>query len=163
MRAEEAQGLVRAVWVHGLGDVRVRVGAGEVLRLRHVVGGPWGRSVRTRRAFNGQHTFDQLGFERGGINVVSGGLGAVGRNGDEVRRDAGEREDSLEGGSMCVEAGDGESEARMGEVRRMEREALEARIGRGGYVVGAMWDEGNAVHAMRRFGGTTLAWRFGDG
>ena len=64
---------------------------------------------------------------------------------------------------MCVEAGDGESEARMGEVRRIEREALEARVGRGGYVVGAMWDEGNAVHAMRRFGGTTLAWRFGDG
>ena len=95
--------------------------------------------------------------------MVTGGTGAVGRNGDEVRRDAGEREDSLEGGSMCVEAGDGESEARMGEVRRMEREALEARIGRGGYVVGAMWDEGNAVHAMRRFGGTTLAWRFGDG
>ena len=43
------------------------------------------------------------------------------------------------------------------------REALEARLGRGGYVVGAMWDEGSAVHAMRRFGGTTLAWRFGDG
>ena len=97
------------------------------------------------------------------IYVVTGGLGAVGRNGGEVRREAGEREDSLEGGSMCVEAGDGESEARMGEVRRMEREALEALIGRGGYVVGAMWDEGNAVHAMRRFGGTTLAWRFGDG
>ena len=93
----------------------------------------------------------------------TGGIGAEGRNGDEVRREAGAREDSLEGGSMCVEAGDGESEARMGEVRRMEREALEARIGRGGYVVGAMWDEGNAVHAMRRFGGTTLAWRFGDG
>ena len=51
----------------------------------------------------------------------------------------------------------------MGEVRRIEREALEARLGRGGYVVGAMWDEGSAVHAMRRFGGTTLAWRFGDG
>ena len=57
----------------------------------------------------------------------------------------------------------GEAEVRMGEVRRMEREALEARLGRGGYVVGAMWDEGSAVHAMRRFGGTTLAWRFGDG
>ena len=38
-----------------------------------------------------------------------------------------------------------------------------ARLGRGGYVVGAMWDEGSVVHAMRRFGGTTLAWRFGDG
>ena len=49
------------------------------------------------------------------------------------------------------------------EVRRIEREGLEARLGRGGYVVGAMWDEGNMVHAMRRFGGTTLEWRFGDG
>ena len=45
----------------------------------------------------------------------------------------------------------------------IEREGLEARLGRGGYVVGAMWDEGNMVHAMRRFGGTTLEWRFGDG
>ena len=27
---------------------------------------------------------------------------------------------------------------------------------RGGYVVGAMWDEGNMVHAIWRFGGTTM-------
>ena len=54
-------------------------------------------------------------------------------------------------------------EVRNNEVRRIEREGLEARLGRGGYVVGAMWDEGNMVHAMRRFGGTTLEWRFGDG
>ena len=34
-----------------------------------------------------------------------------------------------------------------------------------GAVVGAHchWDEGNMVHAMRRFGGTTVGWRFGDG
>ena len=70
---------------------------------------------------------------------------------------------SLGGGSICAEAGGGESEARMGEVRRMEREALEARIGRGGYVVGAVWDEGSMIHAMRRFGGTKMTWRFGDG
>jgi len=35
----------------------------------------------------------------------------------------------------------------------MGREALEAGLGRGGYVVdrlvGAMWDEGNMVQAMR--------------
>ena len=54
-------------------------------------------------------------------------------------------------------------EVRDDEVRRIEREGLEARLGRGGYVVGAMWDEGNMVHAMRRFGGATLEWRFGDG
>ena len=32
-----------------------------------------------------------------------------------------------------------------------------------GYVVGAQWDEGNMVHAMKRFGGTKVGWRFGDG
>ena len=36
-------------------------------------------------------------------------------------------------------------------------------LGRGSYVVGAQWDEGNIVHAMKRFGGTTVGWRFGDG
>ena len=36
-------------------------------------------------------------------------------------------------------------------------------LGRGSYVVGAQWDEGNMVHAMKRFGGTTVGWRFGDG
>ena len=36
-------------------------------------------------------------------------------------------------------------------------------MGRGSYVVGAQWDEGNMVHAMKRFGGTTVGWRFGDG
>jgi len=45
----------------------------------------------------------------------------------------------------------------------MERAALEGGLGRGSYVVGAQWDEGNMVHAMRRFGGTTVVWRFGDG
>ena len=49
-RAEEAQGLVRAVRVAGLGDVKVRSWEGEVLRLRHVVGGRCGRSVRTRHS-----------------------------------------------------------------------------------------------------------------
>ena len=36
-------------------------------------------------------------------------------------------------------------------------------VGRGLYVAGAAWDEGNMVHAMRRFGGGTIGWRFGDG
>ena len=49
------------------------------------------------------------------------------------------------------------------ETRRMGRAALEDGLGRGSYVVGAQWDEGNMVHAMRRFGGTTVGWRFGDG
>ena len=51
------------------------------------------------------------------------------------------------------------------ETRRMVRAELEARVGRGLYVAGAAWDEGNMVHAMRRFGGGTigLRWRFGDG
>ena len=34
------------------------------------------------------------------------------------------------------------------ETRRMGRAALEGGLGRGSYVVGAQWDEGNMVHAM---------------
>ena len=45
----------------------------------------------------------------------------------------------------------------------MAREELEAGLGRGRYAVGAEWDEGSMVHAMRRFGGRTIGWRFGDG
>ena len=56
-----------------------------------------------------------------------------------------------------------ETDERNVEAERIDREALEARLGRGGYVVGAMWDEGNMVHAIRKFGGTTMGWRFGDG
>ena len=52
---------------------------------------------------------------------------------------------------------------KINEAERIDREALEARLGRGGYVVGAAWDEGNMVHAIRKFGGTTMGWRFGDG
>ena len=46
------------------------------------------------------------------------------------------------------------------EARTMGRAALEDGLGRGSYVVGAQWDEGHMVHAMRRFGGTTVGWRF---
>ena len=48
-------------------------------------------------------------------------------------------------------------------IGRMAREELEAGLGRGRYAVGAEWDEGSMVHAMRRFGGRTIGWRFGDG
>ena len=36
------------------------------------------------------------------------------------------------------------------ETRRLGRAALESGLGRGSYVVGAQWDEGNMVHAMKR-------------
>ena len=72
-REEEAQGLVRAVRVAGLGDVKVRVREGEVLRLRHVLGGACGESVRTQRMrFSRRHTFDSLGSQ-GNNNAVGGG------------------------------------------------------------------------------------------
>ena len=68
-------------------------------------------------------------------------------------------------GGGAGDAGGGLEEAgeRNAEAERIDREALEARLGRGGYAVGAMWDEGNMVHAIRKFGGTTMGWRFGDG
>ena len=69
----------------------------------------------------------------------------------------------LGGGSADAGGGMEEMAERKVEAERMEREALEARLGRGGFVVGAMWDEGNMVHAIRKFGGTTMGWRFGDG
>ena len=71
--------------------------------------------------------------------------------GSDVRSDAADVSD--EGGE----------EEREEETRRLGREELEARVGRGLYVAGAAWDEGNMVHAMRRFGGQTIGWRFGDG
>ena len=73
------------------------------------------------------------------------------------------RADESEGGSNRADDGGGEGEGRVAEIRRMGREALEAGLGRGGYVVGAMWDEGNMVQAMRRFGGRTIHWRYGEG
>ena len=67
-------------------------------------------------------------------------------------------------GDVYKRQGGGEVEGwRDEETRRMGRAALEDGLGRGSYVVGAQWDEGNMVHAMRRFGGTTVGWRFGDG
>ena len=69
----------------------------------------------------------------------------------------------LGGGSADAGGGFEEAGERDAEAERIDREALEARLGRGGYAVGAMWDEGNMVHAIRKFGGTTMGWRFGDG
>ena len=57
-------------------------------------------------------------------------------------------------------AGDGEEGS---ETRRMGRAELEAGVGRGRYVVGAEWDEGNMVQAMSKFGGSAIQCRFGDG
>ena len=71
--------------------------------------------------------------------------------------------EGLGGGSADAGGGMEEMAERNVEAERIEREALEARLGRGGFVVGAMWDEGNMVHAIRKFGGTTMGWRFGDG
>ena len=69
----------------------------------------------------------------------------------------------LGGGSADAGGGVEERAERNVEAERIDREALEARLGRGGYVAGAGWDEGNMVHAIRKFGGTTMGWRFGDG
>ena len=76
-------------------------------------------------------------------NLADGGL-----SGDEAAAGGAELEDW---GEVEVEA------------LTMGRAALEGGLGRGSYVVGAQWDEGNMVHAMKRFGGTTVGWRFGDG
>ena len=56
-----------------------------------------------------------------------------------------------------------DDEERTEAIGRMAREELEAGLGRGRYAVGAEWDEGSMVHAMRRFGGRTIGWRFGNG
>ena len=72
----------------------------------------------------------------------------------------------VRGGSEWTREADCDGEAEIGRteaIGRMVREELEAGLGRGRYAVGAEWDEGSMVHAMRRFGGRTIEWRFGDG
>ena len=91
------------------------------------------------------HSATALGWE---VAYWRGGLYSEGYH---VRSDAVDVSD---------EGGDAEREE---ETRRLGREELEARVGRGLYVAGAAWDEGNMVRAMRRFGGQTIGWRFGDG
>ena len=131
----------RAVRVTGLGDVVVCSAGGVVLRLRHVVAS----SKRLRR----ESVADAEALSRDIITDV----------GNKQQR----RADESEGGSNRADDGGGEGEGRVAEIRRMGREALEAGLGRGGYVVGAVWDEGNMVQAMRRFGGRTIKWRYGEG
>ena len=135
-------------------ELRVAPRGGEV-RLRDV---KEGCGKRQRRA----------GVD--GQGSVEGGAGTAGGSDESVNgaREIGgmEMHDPVDGGlSGDGElAGGGEMEGwREEETRRMGRAALEGGLGRGSYVVGAQWDEGNMVHAMRRFGGTTVGWRFGDG
>ena len=134
-------GAQKRVCVGGLGVVTVRVRAG-VLRLQDVV-------AEHRRSDDAVRTLScvsvnghRFSVSLGSSLLVRGGsersVGAAVSNGEEDR----EREE---------------------ETRRMARAELEARAGRGLYVAGAAWDEGNMVHAMRRFGGRTIGWRFGDG
>ena len=124
-----------------LGDVVVCSAGGVVLRLRHVVA----RCKRLRR----ESVADAEALSRS-------------NNTDEGNKQQ-RRADESEGGSNRADDGGGEGEGRIAEIRRMGREALEAGLGRGGYVVGAVWDEGNMVQAMRRFGGRTIKWRYGEG
>ena len=127
--------------VAGLGDVVVCSTGGVVLRLRHVVTS----SKRQRRE-------SVAGADASSRSNITG-------EGNKQQR----RADESEGGSNRADDGGGEGEGRVAEIRRMGREALEAGLGRGGYVVGAVWDEGNMVQAMRRFGGRTIQWRYGEG
>ena len=114
-----------------------------VLRLQDVIvrddggeGVGGGREVHTRSGDD--HGFSD--FSDGSLSV---------RGGSEWTREA--------------ECGGDEEGGRHEAIGRMAREELEAGLGRGRYAVGAEWDEGSMVHAMRRFGGRTLGWRFGNG
>ena len=127
--------------VGGLGVVTVRVRAG-VLRLQDVVATHHRGDGAVRTLLHSNDSGNGVSEFLGGSLLVRGGsarsAGAVVSDGEEDR----EREE---------------------ETRRMVRAELEARVGRGLYVAGAVWDEGNMVHAIRKFGGTTMGWRFGDG
>ena len=127
-----------------MGEVVVRVHAG-LLRLRDVVVG----SGAGEDAGSGEaeaHT--RFEIDDHGFSDISDGSLLV-RGGSEWTREA----------DCDEEEGAGRTEA----IGRMAREELEAGLGRGRYAVGAEWDEGSMVHAMRRFGGRTIEWRFGDG
>ena len=136
-------GARKRVRVGGLGEVVVRVHAG-LLRLRDVV-------VRSGEGEGGSS-----GDEESHTRCESVVGFAVSSDGSL----------SVRGGSECTRgaACDGDEEGgRTEAIGRMAREELEAGLGRGRYAVGAEWDEGSMVHAMRRFGGRTIGWRFGNG
>ena len=137
-----ARQVERVVRAEGLGEVVVCSAGGVVLRLRHVVA----RRKRVRH----ESVADAGALSR--FEVM-----------DEGNKQQQRRADESEGGSNRADDGGGDGEGRIEEIRRMGREALEAGLGRGGNVVGAMWDEGNMVQAMRRFGGRTIQWRYGEG
>ena len=133
----------KRVRVSGLGEVVVRVHAG-LLRLRDVVA----RSDAGEGAGSGDaEAHSRLECDDGVSDASDGSL--LVRGGSEWTREA----------DCDEEEGAGRTEA----IGRMAREELEAGLGRGRYAVGAEWDEGSMVHAMRRFGGRTIEWRFGDG
>ena len=129
--------------VSGLGEVVVRVHAG-LLRLQDVVV----RSGESEGGSSGDEEPHTRCESVVGFAVSSDGSLSV-RGGSEWTRAA---------------ACDGDEEGgRTEAIGRMAREELEAGLGRGRYTVGAEWDEGSMVHAMRRFGGRTIGWRFGNG
>ena len=139
-RAVGEGGAQKRVCVGGLGVVTVRVRAG-VLRLQDVV-------AEHRRSDDAVRTLSCVSVNGCSFSVSLGGSLLV-RGGSEWTREA----------DCDEEEGAGRTEA----IGRMAREELEAGLGRGRYAVGAEWDEGSMVHAMRRFGGRTIEWRFGDG
>ena len=141
-RRSGGAGARKRVRVGGLGEVVVRVRAG-VLGLQDVIvrddggeGVGGGREVHTRSGDD--HGFSD--FSDGSLSV---------RGGSEWTREA-ECDGDEEGG-------------RTEAIGRMARDELEAGLGRGRYAVGAEWDEGSMVHAIRRFGGRTIGWRYGNG
>ena len=145
------------VCTQSMGQVELRVAprGGEV-RLRDVKERCGKRQKRAGA--------DGQGSAEGGASTAGG----MGESVNGARETGGmETQDKKTDGGL---SGDGELEGggemedwREEETRRMGRAALEGGLGRGSYVVGAQWDEGNMVHAMRRFGGKTVGWRFGDG
>ena len=136
-------GTRKRVRVSGLGEVVVRVHAG-LLRLQDVVV-RGGASEDSGDSDTESHTrFESVA----GFAVSSDGSLSV-RGGSECTR-----------GAACDGAEEG---SRTEAIGRMAREELEAGLGRGRYAVGAEWDEGSMVHAMRRFGGRTIEWRYGNG
>ena len=142
-RRSGGAGARKRVRVSGLGEVVVRVHAG-VLRLQDVVvRGSEGEGGGSSDAESHTRCESVAGFA-----IPSDGSLSI-RGGSEWTREA-ECDGAEEGG-------------RTEAIGRMAREELEAGLGRGRYAVGAEWDEGSMVHAMRRFGGRTIEWRFGDG
>ena len=106
------------------------------------------RSLRFKAERRAERVWNTLSLYDHGFSDLSDGSLSV-RGGSEWTREA-ECDGDEEGG-------------RTEAIGRMAREELEAGLGRGRYAVGAEWDEGSMVHAIRRFGGRTIGWRYGNG